>query len=104
MTSLPAPSNLIVFSRLAGKSLWARVLNLGGFDLLMTPFEQYIKETITLSLRRLKVVAIDFTWWTTFENAAMQRDANVANGKGFTFSLAAPSPEPLGVRLCCQLR
>jgi len=86
---LPAPSNLIVFSRLAGEPLWARVLTLGGLDLRITPFEQYIKETITLSLRRLKVVAIDFTWWTTFENAAMQRDANVANGKGFTFSLAA---------------
>jgi len=36
---LPAPPNLIVFSRLADESLWAKVLNLGGFDVLMTPFE-----------------------------------------------------------------
>jgi len=37
--SLPAPPNPIVFSRLADESLWAKVLNLGGFDLLITPFE-----------------------------------------------------------------
>ena len=36
---LPAPPNLIVFSRLADESLWAMVLNLGGFDVLVTPFE-----------------------------------------------------------------
>jgi DNA-binding response OmpR family regulator len=36
---LPAPPNLIVFSRLADESLWAEVLNLGGFDVLMRPFE-----------------------------------------------------------------
>jgi DNA-binding response OmpR family regulator len=35
----PDPPNLIVFSRLADEYLWARVLNLGGFDVLMTPFE-----------------------------------------------------------------
>jgi hypothetical protein len=31
---LPAPPNLIVFSRLADESLWAKVLNLGGFDVV----------------------------------------------------------------------
>ena len=31
---LPDPPNLIVFSRLADESLWAKVLNLGGFDVL----------------------------------------------------------------------
>ena len=36
---LPTPPYLIVFSRLADESLWAKVLNLGGFDVLMTPFE-----------------------------------------------------------------
>lgn len=36
MTSLPAPSNLIVFSRLSGKSFWAKMLNQGGFDMLVT--------------------------------------------------------------------
>ena len=37
--SLPAPPNLIVFSRLADESLWAKVLNVGGFDVLIAPFE-----------------------------------------------------------------
>ena len=36
-TSLPAPPNRIVFSRLAEGSLWAKLLHLGGFDVLMTP-------------------------------------------------------------------
>jgi len=36
---LPAPPNLIVFSRLEDASFWAEVLNLGGFDVLLTPFE-----------------------------------------------------------------
>jgi hypothetical protein len=36
---LPAPPNIIVFSRLADESLWAEVLNMGGFDVLITPFE-----------------------------------------------------------------
>jgi DNA-binding NtrC family response regulator len=39
MASLSAPPNLIVSSRLADDCLWAEVLNLGGFDVLMTPFE-----------------------------------------------------------------
>jgi len=37
--TLPAPPNLIVFSRLADDSLWAEVLNLGGFDVVLMPFE-----------------------------------------------------------------
>jgi DNA-binding response OmpR family regulator len=36
---LPDPPNLIVFSRLADESLWTKVLNRGGFDVLMTPFQ-----------------------------------------------------------------
>jgi len=39
MASLRAPPNLIVSSRLADARLWAEVLNLGGFDVLLTPFE-----------------------------------------------------------------
>ncbi|MGB7762476.1 MAG: hypothetical protein WBL61_21760 [Bryobacteraceae bacterium] len=37
--SLPAPPNLVVFTRLADESLWAKVLNVSGFDVLITPFE-----------------------------------------------------------------
>ncbi len=39
MASLSAPPNLIISSRLADHRLWAEVLNLGGYDLLVTPFE-----------------------------------------------------------------
>jgi DNA-binding NtrC family response regulator len=34
------PPNLIVSSRLADERLWAEVLNLGGYDVLMQPFER----------------------------------------------------------------
>jgi DNA-binding response OmpR family regulator len=53
--SLPAPPNLIVFSRLADESLWAKVLNLGGFDLLMTPFEPE------------EVLRVSFAAWSRWE-------------------------------------
>jgi DNA-binding response OmpR family regulator len=36
---LPCSPSLIVASRLADERLWAEVLNLGGYDLLLTPFE-----------------------------------------------------------------
>jgi DNA-binding response OmpR family regulator len=52
---LPAPPNLIVFSRLADESLWARVLNLGGFDVLMTPFEPE------------EVLRVTFSAWSRWE-------------------------------------
>jgi len=35
---LPAPPSLIVSSRLADERLWGEVLNLGGYDVLPTPF------------------------------------------------------------------
>ena len=35
-----APPPLIVTSQLADVGLWAEVLNLGGFDVLLTPFER----------------------------------------------------------------
>ena len=37
--SLPSAPQLIVADRLADEVLWAEVLNLGGYDLLMTPFQ-----------------------------------------------------------------
>lgn len=36
---LAAPPSLIVFSRLADEYLWAEVLNLGGYDVLIKPFD-----------------------------------------------------------------
>ena len=38
--SLPQPPLLIVTSRMADDSLWAEVLNLGGYDVLVQPFER----------------------------------------------------------------
>ena len=37
--SKPVPPVLIVADRLADSALWAEVLNLGSYDLLITPFE-----------------------------------------------------------------
>ncbi len=37
--TLPQPPPLLVASRLAENRLWAEVLNLGGYDLLVLPFE-----------------------------------------------------------------
>jgi DNA-binding response OmpR family regulator len=48
---LRAPPNLIVFSRLADESLWAKVLNMGGFDVLMTPFEPEEVLRVTFAAR-----------------------------------------------------
>ncbi len=39
IATLPQPPPLIVASRLAENHLWAEVLNLGGYDLLVLPFE-----------------------------------------------------------------
>jgi DNA-binding response OmpR family regulator len=36
---LPRPPRLIVASRFADERLWAEVLNLGGHDVLLTPFD-----------------------------------------------------------------
>ena len=36
---LPRPPRVIVASRLADARLWAEVLNLGGYDVLATPFD-----------------------------------------------------------------
>ena len=36
----PHPPNLIISSRLADERLWAEVLNLGGYDVLVQPFDR----------------------------------------------------------------
>lgn len=38
---LESPPMLIVADRLADERLWAEVLNLGGYDLLLKPFDQH---------------------------------------------------------------
>jgi DNA-binding response OmpR family regulator len=39
VSSLPDPPLLIVTSRFADERLWAEVLNLGGYDVLIKPFD-----------------------------------------------------------------
>lgn len=53
---LPAPPKLVVFSRLADESLWAEVLNMGGFDVLITPFEAE------------EVLRVSFAAWSRWES------------------------------------
>jgi len=67
---LPSPPNLVVFSRLADASLWAKVLNLGGFDVLMTPFEPE------------EVLRVTFAAWSRWECdfvASTAKEAEVAD-------------------------
>jgi DNA-binding response OmpR family regulator len=46
--SLPAPPFLIVTSRLANDGFWAEVLNLGGYDVLVQPFDPHEVHRIVL--------------------------------------------------------
>jgi DNA-binding response OmpR family regulator len=39
LQELPSPPSLVVCSRLADERLWAEVLNLGGCDVLVKPFD-----------------------------------------------------------------
>ena len=61
---LPAPPKLIVFSRLADEALWAEVLNLGGFDVLTTPFEPE------------EVLRVTFAAWSRWERDFVESAAN----------------------------
>lgn len=52
---LPAPPNLIVCSRIADDLLWAEVLNLGAFDLLLAePFDPEEVLRVTASAIRMR--------------------------------------------------
>ena len=44
--------SLIVVSRIADERLWAKVLNLGGYDVLLTPFEEIEVLRVADSARR----------------------------------------------------
>jgi len=62
---IPNPPQLIVADRLADEALWAEVLNLGGYDLLATPFEP--KEVL-----RILPMAWDF-WQRESARAEVRR-------------------------------
>jgi DNA-binding NtrC family response regulator len=66
MTNAP---NLIVASRLADERLWADVLNEGGYDLLLTPFD---------SNEVVRILTQAWQDWRQKKNAPLQK----AYGKG----------------------
>src|ERR1700678_351027 len=49
---LTKPPQLIVTSRTADELLWAEVLNIGGYDVMAQPFEQYEVERVIASAHR----------------------------------------------------
>ena len=49
---MPHPPQLVVTSRLADDSMWAEVLNWGGYDVLVEPFDRNEVERVIASARR----------------------------------------------------
>jgi DNA-binding response OmpR family regulator len=55
LAAMKNPPPLIVTSLLADERLWAEVLNLGGYDVLMKPFDpQEVVRVVSLAWRHLK--------------------------------------------------
>ncbi len=65
LADLADPPSLIVSSRLADERLWAEVLNLGGYDVLPTPFDSG-------EVSRVALLAAEF-WERQFGAADMNR-------------------------------
>jgi len=78
---LPAPPSVIVFSRQADEFLWAEVLNLGGFDVLMMPFEPE------------EVLRVTFAAWSRWECDSVPSAAEGAPGAGRPAAVEAALPE-----------
>ena len=78
---LSAPPNLIVCSRLADDWLWAEVLNLGGYDLLIKPFD---REEVS----RVVFLAWD-SWKRRRERDAASRPAETAIAAGAAWASVA---------------
>ena len=89
---LPAPPNLIVFSRLADESLWAKVLNLGGFDVLMTPFEPE------------EVLRVTFSAWSRWECDFGASTSKEATRTGDSAAVKAAPPEEDWLRAEREIR
>ena len=63
LESLPNPPILLVVSRHADENLWAEVLNLGGYDVLLKPFD------------RTEVTRVLDTAWRQWFRPASERPA-----------------------------
>jgi len=70
LEQLPQAPLLIVTSRLADDNLWAEVLNLGGYDVLMKPFDR---------LEVLRVISLAWLHWKQ-QRERIQRATQVAVG------------------------
>jgi DNA-binding NtrC family response regulator len=58
VTHLETPPLLIVTSRHADEALWAEVLNVGGYDLLMKPFDvDEVSRTVSMAALRWNLEA-----------------------------------------------
>jgi DNA-binding response OmpR family regulator len=89
---LPDPPSLIVFSRLADESLWAKVLNLGGFDVLMTPFEPE------------EVLRVTFAAWSRWECDFVAGTCKDATRTGTPATVKAGPPEDNWLRAEREIR
>jgi DNA-binding response OmpR family regulator len=89
---LSAPPNLIAFSRLADEPLWAKVLNLGGFDVLMTPFEPE------------EVLRVAFAAWSRWECDSVASTAKEATRTGRPEAVKAAPPEEDWLRAEREIR
>jgi DNA-binding NtrC family response regulator len=63
--------NLIVSSRCADERLWAEVLNLGGYDVLYTPFE---------ASEAMRVISLAWQQWNHRRAKPAQREVTKAAG------------------------
>jgi len=76
------PPQLIVTSRTADESLWAEVLNIGGYDVMALPFERFEVERVTASAYRhfqsLLPVAISAKPIARQESAGIKRRSQSA--------------------------
>ena len=76
LAALPGQPLLVVASRLADDNLWAEVLNLGGYDVLMKPFD------------RTEVFRVISLAWLSWKNR-LERIRRGAGAASPTFALAA---------------
>jgi DNA-binding NtrC family response regulator len=84
---LPDPPILIVSSRLADECLWAEVLNLGGYDVLPTPFDAG------------EVLRVSFLAWQFWEREVGPRFSALSGERSTCSGLSAsrgPAAEQLG--------
>lgn len=73
LADLPEAPLMIVTSRLADDNLWAEVLNLGGYDVLMKPFDR---------LEVLRVISLAWLHWKQRRERIACREAGAQLAAG----------------------